>query len=154
MANLNGFNASNVEPVNEFSPLPANKYVAIITGSEIKPTKDGTSDYLELKFQIIEGEYANRLLWTRLSLNHTKDIVSRIARSQLADICKAVGVLKPTDSAELHNLPLVLDVRLKKRKDTGEIVNEIKGYSSRKGPGTQPASVPQSGSTPPWRRTA
>ena len=154
MANLNGFNASNVEPANNFDPLPANKYVAIVIGSEVKPNKDGTSEYLELTFQVIEGEYQNRLLWARLSLNHPKEIVSRIARSQLADICKAVGILKPNDSAELHNLPLVLDVRLKKRKDTGDIVNEIRGYASRKGSGSQPISAPQNGSTPPWRRTA
>lgn len=154
MANLNGFDASTVEPANDFDPIPAGTYVAIITGSEIKPTKDGSGEYLELTFQIIEGDYTNRLLWARLSLNHAKDIVARIARSQLADICKSVGVLKPNDSAELHNLPLSIDVRLKKRKDNGDMVNEIKKYSPRKGPGTQPASAPQNGSTPPWRRPA
>ncbi len=153
MANLNGFNANDVEPANDFDPIPAGTYLAVITASEVKPTKDGTGEYLELSFQIIEGDYQNRLLWARLSLSHPKDIVSRIARSQLADICKAVGVLKPNDSAELHNLPLLIDVRLKKRKDTGDIVNEIKKYISRKRSGTQIAPTPQNGSVPPWRRS-
>ncbi len=154
MANLNNFDASNVEPASDFNPIPASKYLAVITASEIKPTKDGSGEYLELTFQILEGDYQNRLLWARLSLSHPKDIVSRIARSQLADICKAVGVLKPSDSAELHNLPLVIDVRLKKRKDNGDLVNEIKGYASRKGQGKQSTSTPQNGTLPPWRRQA
>jgi hypothetical protein len=31
MANLNGFNASEVEPTSNFEPLPAGKYLAAIT---------------------------------------------------------------------------------------------------------------------------
>ena len=153
MANMNGFNANEVQPANDFDPIPAGTYLAVITASEVKPTKDGTGEYLELSFQILEGDYQNRLLWARLSLSHPKDIVSRIARSQLADICKAVGVLKPNDSAELHNLPLIIDVRLKKRKDTGDIVNEIKKYTSRKRSSTQNTSSPHNGTVPPWRRS-
>jgi hypothetical protein len=154
MANLNGFNANEVEPATDFDPIPAGTYLATITGSEVKPTKDATGEYLELTFQVLEGDYKNRLLWARLSLTHPKDIVSRIARSQLADICKAVGVLKPNDSAELHNLPLLIDVRLTKRKDTGELANEIKKYTSRKRSATQNTSSPQNGGIPPWRRPA
>jgi hypothetical protein len=39
MANLNGFDASLVEPNAEFDPLPAGKYVAAVTASEMKPSK-------------------------------------------------------------------------------------------------------------------
>ena len=31
MANLNGFDATTVEPVNDFEPIPAGKYDAVIT---------------------------------------------------------------------------------------------------------------------------
>jgi hypothetical protein len=43
----------------------------------------------------------------------------------------AVGVLAPNDSVELHNLPLVIHVKCKKRPDTGEIGNEVNGYSPK-----------------------
>src|SRR3990172_3284342 len=39
MANLNGFNANNVDPATDFEPIPAGKYLAVITESEMKPTK-------------------------------------------------------------------------------------------------------------------
>lgn len=150
MANLNGFNANNVEPANDFDPIPANKYVAVITASQMKENKNKTGDYLELVFQIVEGEYKNRLLWARLCLKHPNPTTSKIARSQLADICRAVGVLTPGDSAELHNLPLVINVKVKKRTDNDELVNEIRNFSKRETSNGIPAQSKPN--VAPWRR--
>ena len=151
MANLNGFNANNVEPATDFDPIPAAKYLAVITNSEFKPTKNNSGNYLELTFQVIDGQYKNRLLWARLNLDHPNETTAKISRGQLSAICKAVGVLTPKDSAELHNLPLMINVKVKKRNDTGELVNEIKGYSGRE---TAPAqnSTPAAKGVAPWKR--
>jgi hypothetical protein len=62
MADLRGFDANNVEPAGDFEPIPAGKYLAVITDSEMKPTKAGTGNYLQLTFQVIEGPCSNRLL--------------------------------------------------------------------------------------------
>ena len=148
MADLSGFdfNADQIEPTNNFDPIPAGKYLAVIVDSEMKPNRAGTGSYLQLEFEIVEGQYKGRKLWTRLNLDHPNATAVRIARAELASICRAVGVLSPRDSVELHNLPLTIFVRCRKRPDTGEIVNEIKGYS----PVT--ATKPASGGLPPWRR--
>ena len=150
MANLNGFDANTVEPTTEFDPVPAGKYLAVITASEMKPTKNGNGQYLELQFQIIEGECANRNVWARLNLSNPNAQAVQIARAQLSAICRAVGVITPNDSCELHNLPLVVDVRCKKREDTGDIVNEVKSFSKKETPAA-PAR-PAASSTPPWAR--
>ena len=153
MANLNGFDANTVEPSDELEPIPAGKYVAVVTDSELKPTKSGTGQYLQLTFQIVEGEYANRLLWVRLNLDNPNATAVEIARRELSAICRSVGVLVPTDSADLHNLPVVIHVRVKRRSDTGELQNEIKGYS-KKAAVVQPviAAASTSGNPPPWKR--
>ena len=57
MANLNGFDANQVEPSNDFEPIPGGKYLAVITDSEQKPNKAGTGSYLNLTFQIIDGQF-------------------------------------------------------------------------------------------------
>ncbi len=75
----------------------------------------------------------------------------KIARSELSAICHAVGVMQPRDSVELHNLPLVIVVKLKKREDTGELTNEIKGYE-RKASAGQAQQAPVTDNTPPWKR--
>lgn len=153
MANLNGFNAHNVEPAADFDPIPAGKYTAVITDSEMKPTKSGSGHYLELTFQVIEGPYKNRLLWSRLNLDNPNELTVQIAKGELSAICRAIGVMQPKDSVELHNLPLVVSVKCKNREDTGEMVNEIKGYA-KKGAASQENTAPmhETADTPPWRR--
>ncbi len=150
MANLNGFDARTVEPTADFEPIPAGKYIATITESEMKPTKAGTGNYLQLTFTILEGEYKNRVLWARLNLNNPNATAVKIARSELSAICHAVGVLAPKDSLELHNLPLLITVKLKKREDTGDLTNEVKGYAKKE----TAEGVPQQATdnTPPWKR--
>jgi len=149
MANLN-FNANAVEPTTDFEAIPAGKYIAAITASEIKPTKSGNGSYLELTFQVLEGEFKGRMLWARLNLDNPNPLAVKIARSELSSICRAVGVMEPKDSGELHNLPLVITVKQKAGED-GEVRNEIKGYAKKDA--AQPAKPQQAQSTtPPWRR--
>jgi len=160
MADLNGFNAHEVDPAVGFDPVPAGKYLAIITESEMKPTKAGTGRYLQLTFQIIDGAYKGRLVWARLNLDNPNAMAVKIARGELSSICRSVGVMQPRDSVELHNLPLVISVGCKKRDDTGDIANEIKGYDAKQhvtpvpvaSPGAPAASAAVEGSTPPWKR--
>src|SRR5262245_60959552 len=150
MADLHGFNAGNVEPTIEFEAIPAGKYLAMITDSEVKPTKNGSGTYLQLTFQVVEGQYKGRFVWARLNLQNPNATAVQIARAELSAICRAVGVMTPGDSAELHNLPLVITVRCKKRPDTGEVSNEIKGYAKRESASGLPQQAATS--TPPWRR--
>lgn len=152
MADLFGFDANNVEPAGDFEPIPAGKYLAAITESEMKPTKAGNGNYLQLTFQITEGPCVNRLLWARLNLENANATAVQIARGELSAICRAIDVLAPRDSVELHNLPLVIHVRCKKRIDTGEIVNEVKGYSKKESLIAAPLAAPAANSSPPWKR--
>ena len=150
MANLHGFNASNVDPAVDFEPIPAGKYLAIITDSGMKPTKNGSGSFLELCFQVIDGPYKNRLLWSRLNLDNPNKQAVEIARAQLSAICRAVGVMQPKDSLELHNLPLQITVKCKRREDTDEIANEIRAYAKKEAATGQPQQ--ETTNTPPWAR--
>lgn len=129
MANLDGFNANDVEPAADFEPIPAGKYLVVITDSEMKPTKSGSGQYLELTFQVIDGPHKNRKLWSRLNLDNPSAQAVDIARGELSAICRAVGVMQPRDSSELHDRPLLVTVKCRRREDTGDVVNEIKGYA-------------------------
>ena len=150
MASLSGFNANDVEPTSDFDPVPAGKYLAVITESEVKDNKLGTGSYLQFTFQVIEGEFKSRFLWARLNLNNPNATAVKIARAELSAICRAVGVMAPNDSAELHDLPLVISVKCKKRADTGEVTNEIKGYHKKDAANGKP--IQATNETPPWRR--
>ncbi|MBN8645597.1 MAG: DUF669 domain-containing protein [Planctomycetes bacterium] len=156
MATLNNFDANQVDPSVALDPLPAGKYLAVVSESELKPTKTGGGKYLQLTFQIIDGEFKGRLVWARLNLENKSEMTVKIARGELSAICRAIGVMQPKDSVELHNVPLEINVGLKKRDDNGEFTNVIKGYAKKGGAGAPvsgraPVGVGP-GSTPPWKR--
>ena len=147
MPTLN-FNAEDVAPSTGFEAIPAGKYTAVITESELKPTKSGSGQYLELTFEIIDGEFKNRKLWARLNLENQNSEAVRIARAELSAICRAVNVMRLHETSELHNLPLVVSVKCRRTPD-GEPVNEIKGFEPRgnsyhapQAPATKPAGAP------------
>jgi hypothetical protein len=123
----------------------------------MKANKAGTGHYLQLTFAIVEGEHKGRFLWARLNLDNPNATAVAIAKAELSAICRAVGVLAPNDSTDLHDLPLVIHVKCKKRPDTGEIGNEVKGYSPKAAltePAVKPAAPSTNGkaTTPPWKR--
>lgn len=149
MANLAGFDASAVEP-NTFEAIPQGTYNAIITESEWKQTSSGNGRYLQMKFQVIDGQYKGRVLFARLNLENPNAKAVEIARSQLSTICRAVGVMKPNDSCELHNLPLGISVVCRKNESTGDVVNDIKSFRTR----LAVSAVPQDNASDvaPWAR--
>ena len=127
MANLSGFDASKVEPSVAFEPLPAGDYPVMIIDSKDKPTKRGDGKYLELKLQVASGKYQNRQIFDRLNLDNPNDEAVKIARATLSAICRAVNVLTPNDSSELHNRKLLATVKVKPDQN-GNPRNEISGY--------------------------
>ncbi|MEL7335625.1 MAG: hypothetical protein AAFN70_05395, partial [Planctomycetota bacterium] len=54
----------------------------------------------------------------------------------------------PTDSTDLHNLPCFIHVRVRRRSDTGELQNEVKGYSRRDATAQPVAASKVASSTP------
>lgn len=152
MPNLNGFDANTVEPVPSFDPIPAGQYLAMIVASEEKTSSKGNK-FLCLEFEIVDGQYKGRKVWVNLNLEHPNPEIVKFARAELASICKAVGVLKPQDSVQLHNLPMLINVKCVNRKDTGELQNRIKSYVPKAAPAqSQPQQATATSTTPPWRR--
>ncbi len=148
MAGLN-FDANQVAPNTDYEPIPAGKYLAVITASEIKPTKSGNGSFLELTFQVLDGQYKGRLLWARLNLDNPNRQAVEISRGQLSAICRAVGVMKPNDSCELHGIPMVITVRCKRRED-GEVFNELTRFAKKEAATGQLQQ--ETSNTPPWAR--
>ncbi len=160
---LNGFNANEHES-QSFEPLPVGDYLCVIVASEEKQNSKGTGSYLKMELEVIGDAGKGRKLWVNLNLNNPNPDAVRIAQGELSSICKAVGVLSPKDSCELHNIPLLVKVGLETRKDTGEVQNRVKGYKTRPGIGeaaagsVMPAKVAKADNTaaapPPWSRKA
>lgn len=129
--------------------------MALLSGSEKKPTNNGNGSYLQLTWEIVnDGDHKGRLIWTRLNLwNDNADAV-RIAGQELRSICDAVGFEgKLKDSSELHGKLAVLTVTVEPRKDKpGELSNRVKAYAPANGSAPAPTATKTAAAKPPWKK--
>ena len=128
MVQLNGFDAGKIPERQDFTAVPAGKYLVIMAKSEQKDAKKKPNKYLEVVFEIIDGPHKGRKLWVRLNIWHSSATAVEIALGELAEICKAVGIEKPGDTSELHNKPLIATVTIDKEEYNGQKQNKITKY--------------------------
>lgn len=147
---FSNFDASQVEPSTSYDLLPAGTYTAMITASEMKPTKAG-GERLNLTFQIVEGEHQGRLVWSGLNLKNANEQAVQIAMRELSAICRAVGVLTPKSSSELHDKPLRIKVKVRPAQNGYDASNEVSGYEALSGSAPAQAPAPVTGAVPPWK---
>lgn len=129
MAQLN-FSAEGIDIRSNYEAIPAGDYESMVTASEMKSTKDGTGQYLELTVEIQSGQFQGRRLFDRLNLSNRNPKAVEIAQKQLAQLCHATGVMQVQDSQQLHNRPIVMKVAVKNDPERGPS-NEIKGYKAK-----------------------
>lgn len=155
-----GFNAE--APENNISNvIPAGEYEVVIVKSQkvdVKPPKVGA--YLKLEFQIVNGEQQNKHVFHNLNIwlpetTENNKTAVQISKGHLSAICRAVGVLNPKDSAELHNKPLRIKVGVREAKGEYGPQNTITSFKPRgfAAPAAAPEAAPvpvATGSANPW----
>ena len=175
MAQLPGgpFDATTVDPANSIKSDPAfiGWHPMHIVESEMKATKKGDGQYLQLVAKVLDGPFKGRPLWVRLNLVNPNQTAVDIAQRELSAICHAVGMLHIGDSQQLHHRPFLGNVEFKPASGTNPAGNELSGYKPMAG-GQAPAptstaptaatpaapaqaSAPAATSAaPPWARKA
>jgi len=162
MARLpSAFNASESEKLGDFTPIDAGVYPAQIVKSEMKPTQSGDGAYLQLEFEVLEGQFVGRKLWARLNLTNKNPVTVEIAQKTLATICECLEVEILEDSEQLHGKPMLINVIVKPAQAQYAAQNDIKGYSKYDGAApvnptvAKPEAAPGNGSgskNPPWKK--
>lgn len=167
------FDTSSVAPrENSYALLPAGEYVGQVTDSEINPLKSGNGTGLKLTFTILQEGYNGRKLFANLNVKHTNPTAEQIAQQQLRELCEAVGLATMRDTAELHNKPVKLRVKIREDKSGQyEPQNEVVGFKPAAGGATAaPSFSPRpaasaapaaaapaaaaGAATPPWAKRA
>lgn len=162
------FDATTVAPQVGFEMLKPDHYHAMVVDSEMRDTRSGSGQYLQLTWEVLDGPAKGRKLWSRLNLVNQNQEAVRIAQSELSAICHAVGVLKVTDSAQLHHKPCILKVGIEKGGGkNGDDANKIESYLPRQqaqagaavpdganniASGYVPQQAPAPAAAPPWQR--
>lgn len=119
---LSGFDASQIE--DTFELIPPGDYKVTITDSEMKMNSKGTGEFLKVSLTISDDGYTGRMLFDNFNLVHVNDKAVEIAQKQFAGLCKAAGVLAPSDSSELHDIEIIAVV------DIEGDYNRVKRYKA------------------------
>ena len=104
------FNANNFDPTQGVGGLPIGRHPVIVESSEVKANKANDGGYLQLNLKVIDGPQAGTVGAYRLNLYHSNPQTVDIANRQLSAISHVTGVFMIQDSAQLHNIPFIVEV--------------------------------------------
>lgn len=164
MALLN-MSFEGVEPMHTFSPIPAGRYTLGVTETELRETKAGTGQYLQVVAEVTAGEFVGRKIWLRYTLTNPNATAEQIGKRELAALCNAVGIGTLGDSDELLGKIFEADIIIEKNKNDGREGNKAVGYYAAEGaiaplpgvaakPVARPAAAPAAPARKPWEKKA
>ncbi len=107
---IQAFNAQQYDPTQGVGGLPIGKHPVVVDSSEVKPNKENNGGYLQLNLKIIDGPQTGTVGAYRLNLYHSNQQTVEIAHKQLSAVCHVTGVFMLQDSAQLHNIPFIVEV--------------------------------------------
>lgn len=136
------------------APLPKGDYPAIIIESEIKTTKAGDGQYIELAMQVIDGEYSGRRIWDRLNVSNPNKQAEEIAKAALQSLCVALSIKVLNDTSELHDKPFLLALDIDRKDPTR---NRVMAYLPPLTAGAAAMAASRSSAAPapakkPWEK--
>ena len=144
-----------------YDPLPAGWYDTTIAGAEVKATKDGTGQYIKVKYQITGPTHSGRIVFGNINVRNASQKAEEIGRQQLGEIMRALNIPRLTDTDQLIGgmLGIKLDVRAATEQYAAQ--NEVRGFKAGNGMAgmagdvptfapTKPTPAPSKGAAPPW----
>jgi len=101
---------------DEFIPMSVGKHEVVISSSDVKENKSGTGGYLQLN--LVDKSDGSRMAY-RLNLYHASEKTADIANQKLSELLHVMGLGSDgiTDSAELHNIPFIVEIGMQKNSE-------------------------------------
>jgi hypothetical protein len=141
------------QSTNNYEPLPAGWYTAVINGAEIKNTKAGTGQYIAVRYDITGPTHQGRVVYGNLNIKNPNPKAEEIGRQQLGELMRAIGLSTVQDTDQLigGQLSIKLDVRESEQYGAS---NDVKGYkASGSAPPVAAAKAPAAAkAAPPWMK--
>ena len=137
MADLGGILDATGSKGREFEPLPPGDYPAVITASERKTSKSNSENsFIEVQVLIEKPDGSTRKVIDRVNLFNTNPTTVQMAKKQLEEMVLATapgrsGNPNPNaiqNTEQLHNIPFMAKVGVKKGDDKYGPSNEIVKY--------------------------
>jgi hypothetical protein len=115
-------------PAQDYSPVPAGWYSAMIAEAEVKDNRARNGKILKLRLDLTGEEYNGRVVFANINLDHPNAKCVEIGRRELAQLSRACEIANPTDSSEF--IDKVIDIKLAITEFGGEPSNEVRGFAA------------------------
>lgn len=144
------FNVNELpESSGDFEPIPAGTYTATIGGAEVKNTNAGDGQYISLRLDITGPSHEGRVVFTNLNIRNKNPKAEEIARQQLGDIMRAIGLSAVEDTDQLIGGALQVKVSVRAATEQYAASNDVKGFKAIEGGAPMPAA---SSPPAPWEK--
>jgi len=120
MAQLN-HDQSQVQPLDDFSPLPAGKYNVIVEKVEDRLSKSSPAEYTNFTLSVLDGEFKGRKIFDKYFYANVSQKCLDYNQRKLQGLIAASG-FQITNTLQLTNVITVVDI---KKTDDG---NEVNSY--------------------------
>ena len=147
-----------ISEVGNFEPLPEGWYTATICGAEIKTTKTGSGQYINVRYDITGPTHQGRVVWGMINIKNQSTKTEEIGRAQLRELMSAINLASLSDTDQLIGRATQIKLKVKPADGKYEAGNEVRGFKSAGGtaaPAAMPAMAapaPAAASAPPWAR--
>lgn len=153
------FSANDLPQGNTYEPLPAGWYTATIAAAELMLTKDGTGQYIKIRYDITGPTHQGRVVFGNLNIKNASAKAEEIGRQQLGELMRAIGLARITDTDQLIGGNLMIKLGVRPATDQYPAQNEVKGFKAITGaaPTFAPAASAPTASAPgkaapPWAK--
>ena len=153
------FDAADLPEGNSnYDPIPAGWYTTTITDAELRDTKNGTGQYIAVRYDITGPEHQGRVVFGNINIKNASQKAEEIGRQHLGELMRSIGLARVTDTDELIGGQLQIKVGIRKSEEYGD-QNEVKGFKAMQGAMTSapapaqtaPAQAPAGGKAP-WQK--
>ena len=153
-------NAADLPESTSYGAVPAGWYAVKITDAELKFTKDGSGQYIKLRYDIMGPSHQGRVVFGNLNIRNKSARAEEIGRQQLGELMRAIALPQVKDTDQLIGANLQIKVGVKPADGTYEESNEIKGFKPLEGgsvpmPSAAPEGAAQAApakAAPPWMK--
>lgn len=159
------FSASELpQSDRSYDLIPDGWYTVKITEAKVSPTKSGTGEKIDVRYDILGPSQQGRVIFGAINIRNQNPTAESIGLQQLGEIMRAIGLDRIEDSDQLVGGELQIKVRIKQPTDKDKAAgydqpkNDISGFKACEGrsaplPGPTSAPAASTGAaTPPWAK--
>jgi len=132
-----------------YDPVPAGEYTLRALDAEEKATRDGTGSYINVKFEVADGEHRGRLMWNVFNVINQSEKAQSIGRQQLVAWATACGKPDADDTDKLLDKPFRARVDVEPAQGQYRASNRIKAFLLGGNSGASAAPAPRAAAPAP-----